>query len=224
MDSLLPAVEYETGPDPHHAIIWMHGLGADGHDFVPVMHQLQLPPSMSLRFVFPHAPSRPVSINHGFVMPAWYDITSPDLGSGEDAVGIHQSQQQIDALIGREKARGIAASHIILAGFSQGGVMALHTGLRYPEKLAGILALSCYLPLAATLDTEKSPANQTTPVFLAHGTSDPVVPLRAASAARQTLLDLQYPVEWHEYAMAHSVCTQEISDISRWLQHILTRK
>ena len=221
---LLPAVEYETGPHPHHTIIWMHGLGADGHDFVPVMHQLQLPPSMPVRFVFPHAPSRPVSTNHGFVMPAWYDITSPDLHSREDAAGIHQSRQHIDALIEREKVRGIAASHIILAGFSQGGVMALHTGLRYPEKLAGILALSCYLPLSDTLDTEKSPANLATPVFMAHGISDPVIPLRVASTARQTLLDLQYPVEWHEYTMAHSVCMQEISDIGHWLQRILSQK
>lgn len=224
MSLLLPAVEFETGPSPTHAIIWMHGLGADGHDFVPVMHQLQLPPSMPVRFIFPHAPRRPVSINHGFVMPAWYDITSRDLRAGEDVAGIHQSYQHIDALIRREKLRGIATSHIILAGFSQGGVMALHTGLRYPEKLAGIMALSCYLPLTHTLDTEKAPANLTIPVFMAHGLDDPVIPLREAIAARDTLLNLRYPVGWHEYTMAHSVCTQEISDISQWLRHTLTRE
>lgn len=224
MSILLPAVEFETGPHPTHAIIWMHGLGADGHDFVPVMHQLQLPPSLSVRFVFPHAPCRPVSINHGFVMPAWYDITSPDLRSEEDVAGIHQSRQHIDVLIRREELRGIATSHIMLAGFSQGGVMALHTGLRYPEKLAGIMALSCYLPLVASLDTEKTPANLTIPVFMAHGLDDPVVSLREANAARDILLNLGYPVEWHEYTMAHSVCAKEISDISQWLCRTLTRE
>ena len=174
MSALLEALEIETGPSPRAAVIWLHGLGADGHDFEPIVPELGMPAAPAVRFVFPHAPLQPVAINRGAVMRAWYDVT----GDGrQDAEGIRASQVRVEALIARERARGIAARSIVLAGFSQGGAMALHTGLRYPERLAGILALSCYLPLPETLEREASQATRDVPIFMAHGTQDPVIPL-----------------------------------------------
>ncbi|MDV6341384.1 dienelactone hydrolase family protein [Nitrosomonas sp. Is24] len=218
---LLPAVEIETGGSPAYAIVWLHGLGADGNDFVPIIDELTLPSGASIRFIFPHAPERPVTINNGYVMRAWYDIYRADFNDPEDQSGIRDSQQALDALIEREMQRGIPSGHIFLAGFSQGGAMALQTGLRQNNPLAGIIALSCYLPLAETLAVEACDANATTPVFMAHGIYDPVIPLSHAAASRDKLLATGYPLEWHEYPMAHSVCEAEIADISRWLRHII---
>jgi phospholipase/carboxylesterase len=218
---LLDTLERETGNHPAASVIWMHGLGADGHDFEPVVSELELPEALAVRFVFPHAPRRPVTINRGYVMRAWYDV----VGDGsEDAAGIRASQAQIEALIAREKARGFPAARIVLAGFSQGGAMALQTGLRHPERLAGILALSCYLPLRDTLATEASPANHGVPILMAHGTEDPVIPLHRARRSRDKLTELGYRVTWREYPMPHSVCGDEIDDISAWLRGVLGEK
>lgn len=217
----LPAVEIETGSSPTHAIVWLHGLGADGNDFVPIVNELTLPPGASIRFVFPHAPERPVTINNGYVMRAWYDIYHADFNDSEDQSGIRDSQKALDALIEREVQRGIPSGHILLAGFSQGGAMALQAGLRQNNPLAGIIALSCYLPLMETLAVEACGANATTPVFMAHGIYDPVIPVSFAAASRDKLLAAHYSLEWHEYPMAHTVCGAEIADISRWLRHIV---
>jgi phospholipase/carboxylesterase len=221
--SLLPAVELETGPSPTHAVLWLHGLGADGHDFVPIMDELALPSTLSIRFVFPHAPMRPVSINRGMVMRAWhdYDMIDPNVGVQENLESLRSSQRAIEALIDREMERGIKPENIVLAGFSQGGALALHTGLRYPAALAGILALSCYLPAPKTLAAEAHRDNLTTPVFMAHGQSDNVVPLMLAAASKRQLLESGYLVDWHEYPMAHTVCREEIDDISNWLNHVM---
>jgi phospholipase/carboxylesterase len=221
--SLLPAVELETGPSPTHAVLWLHGLGADGHDFVPIMDELGLPSTLSIRFVFPHAPMRPVSINRGMVMRAWhdYDMIDPNVGVQENLESLRSSQRAIEALIDREMERGIKPENIVLAGFSQGGALALHTGLRYPAALAGILALSCYLPAPKTLAAEAHRDNLTTPVFMAHGQSDNVVPLMLAAASKRQLLESGYLVDWHEYPMAHTVCREEIDDISNWLNHVM---
>ena len=220
-DALLESLEVETAPSPRAAVIWMHGLGADGYDFVDVPPALRLPESLAVRFVFPHAPMQPVTINGGMVMRAWYDIR-PDAGARrEDEPGLRQSQRQVEALIAREKARGVPAARIVLAGFSQGGAMALQTGLRHPERLAGIMALSCYLPLADRVAAEASAANRDVPIFLAHGTHDPLIPLTRARRALESLTGLGYAVEWHEYPMPHSVCDAEIRDIGAWLARIL---
>ena len=217
----LDTLEVPTAPSPTAAVIWMHGLGADGHDFVDIVPMLRLPGSLGVRFVFPHAPMQPVTINGGMVMRAWYNIR-PDAGERrEDEQGIRRSQTQVEALIGREKARGVPAARIVLAGFSQGGAMALQTGLRHPERLAGVMALSCYVPLAGTLAAEASAANRDVPIFMAHGTGDPLIPLARASRAHQILTGLGYRVEWHEYPMPHSVCDAEIRDIGAWLGRIL---
>jgi phospholipase/carboxylesterase len=217
MSALLEALEIETGPSPRAAVIWLHGLGADGHDFEPIVPELGMPAAPAVRFVFPHAPLQPVAINRGAVMRAWYDVT----GDGrQDAEGIRASQVRVEALIARERARGIAARSIVLAGFSQGGAMALHTGLRHPERLAGILALSCYLPLPETLEREASQASRDVPIFMAHGTQDPVIPLSWAMRSSDRLIALGYAVEWHEYPMPHSVCAEEIADIGRWLTRV----
>jgi phospholipase/carboxylesterase len=217
----LESLEVETAPSPRAAVIWMHGLGADGYDFVDVPPGLGLPESLAVRFVFPHAPMQPVTINGGVVMRAWYDIR-PDAGARrEDEQGLRQSQRQVEALIAREKARGLPSARIVLAGFSQGGAMALQTGLRHPERLAGIMALSCYLPLADQVKAEASAANRDGPIFLAHGTHDPLIPLIRARRAFESLTGLGYPVEWHEYPMPHSVCDAEIRDIGAWLARIL---
>jgi phospholipase/carboxylesterase len=218
MSDLLDAIVIETAPAPTAAIIWLHGLGADGHDFEPIVPELGLPKSTAVRFIFPHAPVRPVTINGGARMRAWYDVT-PD--GQQDAGGIRASQGHVEALIARERTRGIAAGAIVLAGFSQGGAMALQTGLRHRERLAGILALSAYLPLPDTLAQEASAANRDLPIFMAHGTQDPVIPISWAKRSRDFLVGLGYVVEWHEYLMPHSVCTEEIADIGRWLCQLL---
>jgi phospholipase/carboxylesterase len=220
--SVLPAVEIETAPRPEAAIIWLHGLGADGHDFEPVVDQLgaaHLPP---LRFVFPHAPFRAVTINGGMRMRAWYDITSIDFDQRrEDEAGIRASSNQLSALMARENERGIADERIVLAGFSQGGAIVLHCGLRHPRRLAGILALSTYLPLAATLGAEAQDANHHTPMFLAHGWSDGVIPFHLGQTSAQTLLKAGYAVDWHAYAMEHGVCLEELAAIGDWLAQVL---
>ena len=221
MPDLLDAIEIETGAAPTASIIWMHGLGADGHDFVDIVPALRLPARPGVRFVFPHAPMRPVTINGGYVMRAWYDIREVRGERREDADGIRASQKAIEALIQREKERGVPAAAIVLAGFSQGGAMALHTSLRHAERLAGVMALSCSLPLADTLAAEAAPANRDVPIFMAHGTQDPMIPLARALRAREVLTGLGYRVEWHEYPMPHSVCPQEIADIAAWLGRVL---
>jgi len=218
MSEQLEAIEIETGAAPRAAVIWLHGLGADGHDFEPIVPELSLPKTATVRFVFPHAPIQPVTINGGMRMRAWYDVT----GDGrQDAGGIRASQALVEALIGRERARGIPSRAIVLAGFSQGGAIALQTALRHPERLAGVLALSTYLPLPDTLEREANPSNRDVPVFMAHGSQDPVIPLSWAARSRDALVTLGYAVEWHDYPMPHSVCAEEIGDISRWLAAVL---
>lgn len=217
---VLPTVELETRRNPSHAVIWLHGLGADGNDFVPAVDSIPLPP-IGIRFVFPHAPMMPVTINGGFVMRAWYDIIGADLNARQDETGIRNSRLAVDALLGREIERGIPASRIVLAGFSQGGVMALHSGLRYARKLAGIMCLSGYLPLAQTVSKERNAVNQQTSIFMAHGMSDPIVPVSAGRASRDALQKLGYPLEWHEYQMPHSVSIEELEDIGAWLRAVL---
>jgi phospholipase/carboxylesterase len=207
----------ETGPNPATTIIVLHGLGADGYDFVPICGELDLKPLGAVRFVFPHAPERPVTINGGYVMRAWYDILGADLVKREDEAGLRESLRQITELVDAERARGIAAERIVLAGFSQGCAMALMTALRYPERLAGAVGLSGYLPLAATTAAERSPANAGLPIFLAHGTQDPVVVPARGTASRDALKALGYAVEWHDYPMPHSVCMEEIEDLNAWL-------
>jgi len=220
MISTLPHIELETAPNPTASIIWMHGLGADGNDFVPIVDEMELP-ARPLRFIFPHAPVRPVTINGGFMMRAWYDVVSDDFSRREDEGGVRESQAMIEALIRRENERGICCADIVIAGFSQGGAMALHTGLRYPERFAGVLALSTYVPVPKTLEAEMSQANRDVPIFMAHGTADPVIPLWLAGSSRQLLERLGYDVQWHEYVMGHSVMWEEVADVSHWLQRIL---
>jgi phospholipase/carboxylesterase len=215
------AVEVETGRDPQAAVIWLHGLGADGHDFEPIVPEFIRPGERTLRFVFPHAPIRPVTLNGGYAMRAWYDIAALDRRTTEDENGIRASQTAIDTLIRRENARGIRSERIVLAGFSQGGAMALFAGTRYPERLAGIMGLSCYQVLAAQFAAERSAANQSTPVFLAHGTQDPVVAPLLGEEARRQLEAAGYSVEWHAYSMPHSVCPEEVADIAAWLRRVL---
>ena len=217
----LEAIELATAPNPTATVIVLHGLGADGNDFVPIAQQLDLRAAGAVRFVFPHAPVRPVTINGGMSMRAWYDILGFDLARREDEPGLRASLADVDALIGREKSRGVAASRIVLAGFSQGCAMALLTGLRHAERLGGIAGLSGYLPLAAKLAAERSGSNHDVPIFLAHGRQDPVVAYDRGIASRDALLALGYPVEWHDYAMPHSVCAQEIADLGRWLGRVL---
>jgi len=222
--STLETIELETGPNPSAAVIWMHGLGADGNDFVPIVRELDLTGLAPIRFVFPHAPTMPVTINNGYVMRAWYDILGTDLARREDEAGLRASQKAVEALIEKEKARGIAAERIVLAGFSQGCAMALQTGLRYPQKLAGLLCLSGYVPLNAVIAQERHSANQDTPIFLAHGRGDPVITIDRAEKSRDLLRALGHPVEWHEYMMPHSVCPEEIDDIGAWLKRVLCRR
>jgi phospholipase/carboxylesterase len=227
MTSILPHITLDSAPNPRHSIIWLHGLGADGDDFVPVAEALHLP--VAVRFIFPHAPMRPVTINGGYVMRAWYDILAAapsapiadSLGRMEDATGIRASQQEIERLIAQERQRGVAAENIFLAGFSQGGAVVLHTGLRHKEKLGGILALSTYLPLRQTLANEAEAANRDTPIFMAHGQFDPVIPYDFGLGSAKELQRQGHQVEWHAYAMPHSVCEEEIEDIERWLKRRL---
>lgn len=221
MTQLLPYIELESAPNPTAAVIWLHGLGADGNDFAGLVPELDLTSCPPIRFIFPHAPSIPVSLNNGYVMPAWYDILGTDLVRREDAAGIHHSAMAIEALMANEVARGIPACRMVLAGFSQGCAMALHTGLRHPARLAGIMALSGYLPLAATVAAERSAANLATPIFMAHGTQDPMVIISRAEASRDALATLGYKLQWHTYAMPHSVHPKEIADIGRFLTAVL---
>ncbi len=214
----MEAIEVQTGSKPAASIIWLHGLGADGHDFEPIVPELKL--AKPVRFVFPHAPVRPVTINQGMRMRAWYDILQ--FGGGpEDEAGIRASQRLAEELIAKEKKKGLPAEKIVMAGFSQGGAIALQTALRYPERLAGALALSTYLPRAASLQSERSPANQGIPIFMAHGSYDDIIPLRRAEESRKLLEAAGYPVEWHEYPMPHSVCAEEIADMAAFLARIV---
>jgi len=219
--ALLPAVEIETRPNPNAAVIWMHGLGADGNDFVPIVPELKLPATAGIRFVFPHAPTRPVTINGGYVMRAWYDIVGADLTTRGDEAGIRDSQQRVEQLIAREKSRGITASRIVLAGFSQGGVIALQTGLRHAERLAGIMALSTYLALPQKLAAEANAANRDVPIFMAHGTGDQVILHAWADQSRRTLEQQGYKIEWHDYPMPHSLCLEEVVAMGAWLRKVL---
>ncbi len=215
-----PPIEIETAPNPTATVVLMHGLGADGNDFVPIAGELDLSAVGPVRFVFPNAPVIPVTINGGYEMPAWYDIAVADLVAREDEAGLRRSQASIEALIANEKARGIPAHRIVVAGFSQGCAMALMTGLRHGERLAGIVGLSGYLPIAATTAAERHGNNHDTPVFLAHGRQDPVVPLARAEQSRDALVALGHAVEWHEYNMAHSVCMEEIADLNSFLLRV----
>lgn len=221
--SLLDAIEIETAPHPQSTIIVLHGLGADGNDFVPFASELRLQPVGPVRFVFPHAPVMPVTINNGWRMRAWYDILGMELVRSEDEAGLRSSLAAVEALLAREKERGIAASRIVLAGFSQGCAMALLTGLRHQERLAGIAGLSGYLPLAAATAVERSHANALTPIFMAHGSHDNVVVPERGRDSCQLLRSLGYDVSWHEYPMAHSVCLQEIGDLNAWLLKAMAR-
>jgi phospholipase/carboxylesterase len=222
MNTLLPRIEIESAPHPVAAVIWLHGLGADGNDFAALVPELDLRACPPIRFVFPHAPSLPVTLNGGYVMPAWYDIFAADLVQRQDTAGIRKSAQAITALLDYEISRGIPAQNIVLAGFSQGCAMALHTGLRFPQRLAGIVALSGYLPLADTFAAERAQANTGTPIFMGHGSMDPVVLLTRGESTRDLLSKLGYVVQWHSYPMQHSVHPREVSDISVFLASVLT--
>jgi len=221
MSELLQCVEVQTSPSPGATVILLHGLGADGYDFVPVVREFETHGAPAARYVFPHAPAMPVTINGGYVMRAWYDILGADLVRREDEQGIRASQAMVEALIEREVERGVARSRIVLAGFSQGGAITLHTGLRQPQPLAGLIALSCYLPLADAFAREASAASKGVPLFLAHGTQDPVVPLARGIASRDALQAAGYAVEWHDYPMPHSVSAEEIRDIAAFMQRVL---
>lgn len=217
---ILPHVELATGAEPAGTVIWLHGLGADGWDFVPIVRELPLPDSLALRFIFPHAPEQPVTINNGFVMRAWYDIAMNDIARLPDEGGIRASQAAVERLIARERDRGIDPSRIVLAGFSQGGAIALQAGLRHANRLAAVVALSTYLPLEESLAAEASAANRATPIFMAHGTEDPVVPLALAERSAQALRRHGYEVEWHSWPMPHAVCAEEITALGAFLARI----
>ncbi|MCB1561316.1 MAG: alpha/beta fold hydrolase [Xanthomonadales bacterium] len=214
---LLPAIETETGPNPQWAVIWLHGLGADGHDFEPIVPQLVERGWPAVRFVFPHAPARPVTINGGMQMRAWYDILGTEIAMRQDEAGVRESIAQLTALIARENQRGIADERIILAGFSQGGAIVLAAALRHPNRLGGLMALSTYLPMADKSADEQSEASKGLPAFMGHGSLDPVVPQALGLMSRDKLVTLGLDVEWHSYPMPHSVSAQEIGDIAGWL-------
>ncbi len=218
---LLPCIELETGPRPDSAVIWLHGLGADGNDFVPIVEEMRLPDTLSIRFVFPHAPVRPVTLNNGFRMRAWYDIAAGDVRNRADLAGVRASQGALEALIARERARGIPARRVVVAGFSQGGVIALHTAVRHRDRLAGVVALSTYVVEPEALVGEASPANRDIPIFMAHGTADPMIRLEWGEASRRVLEAAGYHVEWHTYPMPHSVVWEEIEAISAFLARVL---
>jgi phospholipase/carboxylesterase len=217
----LEFVELSTGANPAGTVIWMHGLGADGWDFVPIVRELMLPEGLALRFIFPHAPVRPVTINNGVAMRAWYDISQMDLARVPDEGGIRESQGLIEQLLASEKARGVDASRIVLAGFSQGGVIALQTGLRHGERIAGILALSTYLALEDSLDREAAAANKRTPILMVHGTQDPVIPVQLADASQRALIARGYDLTWQTYPMPHAVCAEEVEEIGGFLASTL---
>jgi phospholipase/carboxylesterase len=218
---LLDTIDIETAPQPNAAIIWLHGLGADGHDFEPLVPDIVARGERAWRFVFPHAPIRPVTLNGGMPMRAWYDLKGLDRRAAEDLAGFWDADARVRELIAREATRGIASSRIVLAGFSQGGAVSLYTAPRYPERLAGVLALSCYLPLADRLAAERCAANQDVPIFMAHGQSDQTLSLAFGRESRDQLLGLGYRVDWHEYPMGHSVCMPEVADIRRFLDGVL---
>jgi phospholipase/carboxylesterase len=213
----LPAIEHETAANPQHSIIWLHGLGADGNDFAPIVPELVAKDWPAIRFIFPHAPVRPVTINNGMSMRAWYDIHGFDLVARQDEAGIRASIGEVERLITREKERGVPAQRIILAGFSQGGAIALAAGLRHAETLGGLVVLSAYLPIAETLAADRSAANAATPIFWGHGTADPVVVLQRGVDSRDALQALGYVIDWHTYPMAHSVNAEEVADLRSWL-------
>ena len=215
----LPHLTVETGKNPTASVIWLHGLGADGHDFEPIVPQLGLD-GLAIRFIFPHAPSIPVTINGGYIMPAWYDITQTDFGVKHDRKGIEQSNASVRMLIEGEQMHGIKAERIILAGFSQGAAMSLYTGLRQPEALAGIIALSGYLLLADEMD-QLTAAASSTPIFMAHGINDPVVPFALGDSSRRKLEAQGYDIQWHSYPMQHQVCMEEIRHIGNWIKQVL---
>jgi phospholipase/carboxylesterase len=217
----LPSVEVTTGDPVQASVIWLHGLGADGHDFEPIVPLLRLDSAPGVRFVFPHAPSRPVTINAGMVMPAWYDIRVLALRRDVDAKGVAESSSAIESLLERERERGVPSERIVLAGFSQGGALALHVALRHASRLAGVVALSCYLVLEETLASECSAVNAGLPIFQGHGTDDPMVPLQAGEQARDTLLEAGYPVDWRTYPMGHQVLPQEIADVGQAIRRML---
>jgi phospholipase/carboxylesterase len=217
MSTLLDTVEQETGPNPEWTVLWLHGLGADGHDFAPIVPELLRPGWPALRFVFPHAPVRPVTINNGMRMRAWYDIAGMDFATRADAAGVAESVAQVEALIAREAERGVPSQRVLLAGFSQGGAITLAVGARRAQPLAGLIALSTYLPDPAGLAAYGTPAATAQPVFAAHGSQDPVVPFAAGQASAQALQQAGYAVEWHSYPMAHQVCAEEIADLTRWI-------
>ena len=212
-----------SAEQPLGSVIWLHGLGADGYDFVPIVSELDLPAKLPLRFIFPHAPQRPVTINNGFMMPAWYDIKAIGLQAEEDEEGIRKSAAAVGDWVQAEIERGVPAERIVLAGFSQGGAIALHAALRHPLRLAGVMALSTYLPLRDSLAAEQRPANLKTPILMCHGVQDPVIPIAFGRLSRDRMLTLGYAVQWHEYVMQHQICTAEISDIQKWLVSVLSR-
>lgn len=222
MNIELECIEITTSENPEFAVIWLHGLGADGHDFAPIVPELGIN-DIPIRFIFPHAPVIPVTVNGGMPMRAWYDIYMMDLVRREDEKGLRESQQLVTSLVARENARGIPTERIVIAGFSQGCAMTLQTGLRLDEKLAGMICLSGYAPLASTIATERNSANQDTPIFMAHGTQDPVVHLQRAEDTRQLLTELGYNIEWHTYPMPHSVCAEEIEAVSDFLKRVFIR-
>lgn len=217
----LETIEVETSPQPNAAIIWLHGLGADGHDFEPIVPQIVRRGERAWRFVFPNAPIRPVSINGGMPMRAWYDISGLNRGSAEDVAGFRDSQAMIQELIDREGDRGIPPRRIVLAGFSQGGAVALYTVIRCVDRVAGVMAMSGYLPLESSFKAERAPANDATPIFMAHGLADPVLPMAMGLQSRDFLKAQGYVVEWHQYPMAHAVCTEEVTDIRAYLLRVL---
>ena len=220
-EPLLDSVVMEPDQAADACVIWMHGLGANGHDFPPIVPELGLPVGHRVRFVFPHAPSMPVTVNQGYVMPAWYDILSADFERRADEPGVRTSADRIERLLQRERDSGIASQRIVLAGFSQGGAIALHLGLRYPEPLAGLLLLSTYMACDGNLDSERSPANAKTPIFQGHGTMDPMVTIDRGIRARDRMIQLGYEVDWKQYPMQHQVVPAEIRDIGQWLAGIL---
>jgi phospholipase/carboxylesterase len=218
---LLPAVEVATGPNPTASVIWMHGLGADGHDFEPAVPQLVQSRTGALRFLFPHAPVRSVTLNGGLRMRAWYDILALNRRAAEDDTGMRSSDGALRALIARENERGVPSERIVLAGFSQGGAMALYTGTRLPQRLAGMIGLSCYLPMSAALAAERHSANQNTPIFMAHGSLDAVIEPHLGQTSRALLAEAGYNVEWHTYPMAHAVCAEELEAVATFLQRVV---
>lgn len=218
---MLDCITLEPPAKATACVIWMHGLGADGNDFVPIVPELDLPREHGIRFVFPNAPTMPVTINGGYIMRAWYDIVSPELDKRADESGVRRSQAQIEALIADQIAKGIAPARIVLAGFSQGGVVALQTGLRFAERLAGVMALSTYLACADSLGSEASLANREVPILMVHGSLDPVIPVALAKLSKARLETHGYRVEWHEYGMPHSVCAEEVADIAAFLKRTL---